>query len=549
MTSSASASSDSTFVEWLGALSLATDLANGAPDGTALRGALVANVAAEVIGLDADDTAAATFATLFRYLGCTSYAHEEAELFGDEGEAIQAFAAVDKKDHGEILRGLAHVSRGESLPRRALRVARVLATGPAFQKGFEASHCEAAVTLTSRLDVSPRIRAALAALYERWDGAGGPVGLAGARIPVVARVVHVARETMVHFVLRNGEGAVRQCLEHRRGTQLDPDMVRVLLPSERFFRAFREEALWSEASTRLLAHLPRAFAVLPDLDEVARIFGDLSDLKYPVFAGHSRRVADLATRTARGLGLGEETVTTLARAAALHDIGTVTVPNRIWNKAGPLDAMEWERVRLHGYYGERICQRLDDKKLALLVGHHHERSDGSGYARGSVPDLVCGILAAADVCAALGENRSHRGPLDDERIARTLELEVREGRLRHDVVPALLGAMGRPSRRVSMNRDMLTERERDVLRLVALQQGGRREAEHLAAHRAGAHHPRVRQAGRPDARGRLPASHGAGAPVTSRTAGQRRDFRRRKSACAAAHDVLPAEALPFRRPS
>jgi HD-GYP domain-containing protein (c-di-GMP phosphodiesterase class II) len=464
---SAAPSSDPGFVEWLGALSLATDLANGAPDGTALRGALLASITSELIGLDADESAAATYATLFRYLGCTSYAHEEAELFGDESEAIEQFAPLDKKEHAAIFRGVTRLGAHEPVTRRALRIARVVTTGVAFRKGFETSHCEAAVELSSRLDVSPRVRAALAALYERWDGDGGPARLAGSQIPVTARVVHVAREALVHFLRRGGEPAARRCLERRAGGQLDPTITGAVLASDRFFAAFREEALWTEAASRLLAHLPRAFAVLPDLDALAHVFGDLADLKYPVFIGHSRTVADLATRTAKALGLGEATVKRLGRAAALHDIGTVAVPNRIWSKSGPLDAIEWERVRLHGYYGERICQRLEDKAIAGLVGQHHERSDGSGYARGSVPDLACGVLAAADVCAALGESRPHRAPLSEERIARSLELDAREGRLRGDVVHALLGVMGRPSRRASTAPEMLTERERDVLRLVA----------------------------------------------------------------------------------
>ncbi len=115
------------------------------------------------------------------------------------------------------------------------------------------------------------------------------------------------------------------------------------------------------------------------------------------------------------------------------------VANRIWDTPGPLGILEWEKVRLHAYVGERICRHLDPD-LAALVGHHHERSDGSGYARGTRPDLLSSVLAAAE--------------------------EVSSGRLRADAVRAVLATLGQwlaPSARTTM----LSEREREVLALVA----------------------------------------------------------------------------------
>lgn len=457
---------ESQFVAWLVALSLATDLANGAPSGTALGGALLAERAATTLGLSATEIGAATYVALFRYLGCTSYAHEEAELFGDERAAIDAFAPIDKKDAVGILQGVATIGRDEPLPRRATRFARVIATGKTFQKNFEASHCEAAVTLTRRLDVTPAIREGLAALYERWDGDGGPARLRGVGIPIAARVLHATREALVHFLRRGGEAAARACLEERAGGQLDPDIVRPLLASDSFFAVFRTEQLWSEGSATLLRHLSSAFTRIPDREVIADVFGDIADLKCPIFLGHSRRVAELSYQTALAVNLGEAAARTIRVAASLHDIGMVAVSNRVWQKGGPLDPIDWERVRLHAYYGERICQTIG-AEIASLVGHHHERSDGSGYARGAVPDLARGVIAAADVCVALGEDRPHRPAMSEERVASTLEKEVREGRLRRDVVHVLLGALGRKPRRSGPDVATLTEREREVLRLVA----------------------------------------------------------------------------------
>ena len=79
----------------------------------------------------------------------------------------------------------------------------------------------------------------------------------------------------------------------------------------------------------------------------------------------------------------------------------------IWGKAGPLSDAEWERVRLHPYFTERVLQRPQAlAPLATLAAAHHERSDGSGYHRAATHAQVpfpARILCAADVYHALTE--------------------------------------------------------------------------------------------------------------------------------------------------
>lgn len=457
-----------TFLSWLASLGLAIDMANGAPETTVLRGTWVAVVAARELGLDVAETAAATFGALFRYLGCTSYALEESRLLGDEHEAARVLAPHDKKDQGPLLRAIAtELGPDQSAFERALRTARILAAGSAFSDGYEASHCEGAVLLASRLAVRETVTDVLSALHERWDGEGGPSKLARTAIPVAARVVHVAREATVHFVLRGGEPGVVRCLERRAKGQLDPDMCKTLAQSAAFLAAFREEPLWDNVLSALEASFEHAFRARPTLEDVACVFGDFADQKCPIFLGHARRVASLVTGAAGVLGLDPVRTTCLVRAAWLHDIGRVSVPNRVWQIKGSLGPIEWEKVRLHPYVGERICQHLD-AGLGRLVGAHHERSDGSGYANGSRADLLVGVLAAADVYAALGEDRPHRERLDQEARRRTLEREASEGRLPHEAVRAVLIAEGHVvDGRSRPPSEALSAREREVLSLVA----------------------------------------------------------------------------------
>jgi len=79
-----------------------------------------------------------------------------------------------------------------------------------------------------------------------------------------------------------------------------------------------------------------------ELDEALTVVADFIDLKSPYMAGHSRRCAQLGVDAARVLGLGDDEVTTLRRAALVHEFGTTAVPNSIWEKPRPAHA---RRVR------------------------------------------------------------------------------------------------------------------------------------------------------------------------------------------------------------
>jgi DNA-binding CsgD family transcriptional regulator len=161
----------------------------------------------------------------------------------------------------------------------------------------------------------------------------------------------------------------------------------------------------------------------------------------------------------------------------------VAVENGIWDKPGPLTTAEWERVRLHPYSTERILARCGP--LAELVEpacSHHERLDGTGYHRALREDALspeARIVAAADVYAALVADRPHRPALDPDAAAGVLEAEAGE-RLDSDAVGCVLAAAGRrepPSRRSWPAG--LTDREVEVLRLLARGRSNRQVAEQL----------------------------------------------------------------------
>jgi HD-GYP domain-containing protein (c-di-GMP phosphodiesterase class II) len=108
----------------------------------------------------------------------------------------------------------------------------------------------------------------------------------------------------------------------------------------------------------------------------------------------------------------------------VHDLGRVAVPVRIWQQAAPLTPDDWERVRLHAYYSERVLARSPLlAALAPVASFHHERLDGSGYHRGTaVAELTppARLLAAADAYHAMTEPRPHRAALAPAQAAETL---------------------------------------------------------------------------------------------------------------------------------
>jgi HD-GYP domain-containing protein (c-di-GMP phosphodiesterase class II) len=165
-------------------------------------------------------------------------------------------------------------------------------------------------------------------------------------------------------------------------------------------------------------------------------------------------------------------VIALRRAALLHDVGRVSVSARLWEKAGEFTEREWEQVRMHPYYTERILARPKPlAKLGALGALHHERMDGSGYHRGATAAMLspsARILAAADAYQRMTEPRPHRAAETPEMAADHLRREVRAGRLDSEAVNGVLAAAGH---RVSSKRRELvaglSEREVEVLRLVA----------------------------------------------------------------------------------
>ena len=133
----------------------------------------------------------------------------------------------------------------------------------------------------------------------------------------------------------------------------------------------------------------------------------------PDLHSHVSGVGQLVRDVGRDLGLDADQLDELLRAAELHDVGKLGIPDAILDKPGPLDDEEWRLMRQHTVIGERILNADPVMQpVARLVRASHERWDGAGYpdgVAGSAIPLGARIIAACDALNAMTSHRCYQG--------------------------------------------------------------------------------------------------------------------------------------------
>jgi two-component system cell cycle response regulator len=128
-----------------------------------------------------------------------------------------------------------------------------------------------------------------------------------------------------------------------------------------------------------------------------------------------RDIGELALAVGRELHMGPEGLDEVARAAELHDVGKIAVPDAILDKPGALDPVEWSFMRRHPLIGERILLAAPAlRPVARLVRSSHERWDGGGYPdglRGDEIPLGARVVAVCDAFDAMTTERPYREPI------------------------------------------------------------------------------------------------------------------------------------------
>jgi len=160
-------------------------------------------------------------------------------------------------------------------------------------------------------------------------------------------------------------------------------------------------------------------------DGLFEFIGYLIDFKIDSnLIGHSEGDTHYSVQIAKALGLSDEEVTTVKRAAYLHDIGKLSIPHMVLNKPAWLTEQEWQIVKKHSAVTVDLLNSVPSFKKYVFAGYHHERWDGKGYHQGlkgeEIP-LGARIISVADALDAMTSKRPYRPVLTFKEALKELE--------------------------------------------------------------------------------------------------------------------------------
>jgi diguanylate cyclase (GGDEF)-like protein len=235
-----------------------------------------------------------------------------------------------------------------------------------------------------------------AALSATVGSAGSAYRLGGDEFCALLDGRHTAHDELV-------AGAKAALNEHGGGFEVSTALGVALIPEE----AGSPDAALRLADERMYADKARTQRT-PVRDVLLQLLAE----RTPELLDHSSSVTALAGPIAAGLGLAGELLDETLRAAELHDIGKLAIPDAIVEKPGPLDDDEWAFIRQHPAIGQRILNAAPSLSgVAAIVRASHERWDGTGYPDGlSGEEIPLGarLIAVCDAYHAMISERSYQ---------------------------------------------------------------------------------------------------------------------------------------------
>jgi len=470
--------------EIVASLSLAADIGMGQPSGQSLRTCLLGLGVAREMSLGEQDRQDVFYLSLLRFVGCNAHAEQDAVATGGNEMAFRrGMATVINGDPGELASHLVrNLGAGSPATTRLRLVAGAFAAGSKQARETVTASCEVAQLIASRLGLGSSLVRALGYSSEFWNGKGLPKGTSGEAIPIAARIVNVARDVdvLIHI---GGRELAEEILRKRRGRAYDPAVADAFRQHAWSIQVGIEEGtLWKQViEAEPTASIPLAG---DRLTSALECYADLADIKSRFTRAHSPAVSEIARRASTNLGLDPAAAAAVAAAGLVQEIGKTGVPNGILDSTQPLTPGQRESIRLSTFLANMTltrCQGLD--AIRSLACAHHERLDGSGYHRGLQGDQIppgARILAAADAFKAMTSERPWRPRFAPDEAARRLGAEVKDGKLGHDAVDAVLAAAGHTEQ---VPRQAwpggLSDREVEVLKLISLGQTNRAVAQKL----------------------------------------------------------------------
>jgi HD-GYP domain-containing protein (c-di-GMP phosphodiesterase class II) len=432
-------------IQILGCLAFGGDLSMGQPIDHSPRTALLACRLTTKLGYGFDVASSAAALSLIRWAGCTANAQGFAELFGDDIACRAAYL----EDRNPLV-GKDHLPGPLDLYLRPLAMAQ----------------CEVTVEMATQLGLSSDVGAGALDLLEHWDGSGFPAGKSHEDVNLLAQIVALASDMEILSRVF-GLGKALQLIEGRGGTHYDPALARV---------AQQHAPIWLAELSQVDAWTEAAFnaerAVVgseSDQDSLVRLLADYADLKVPRHFQVSRKASDIAAFVSSTLGMRGESTLRVKRAALLHGLGRVAVPNATLEREGLLTEADNEYTRLIPYWTERILKRAPDLEAeAALAAQAFERLDGTGFPkglRGRSLNEEARVLQSCVFVATTWHDQTCRRANDTDAIKDRIKLEVAAGRLDSLYTDAALAACGmqKASAHPQATALHITDREREVL--------------------------------------------------------------------------------------
>lgn len=410
--------------ELISALSYALDLTEGRSMGHSVRSCVIGMRLARRMGMTVEDQADLYYTLLLKDAGCSSNSSRLFHILNaDEIRAKRDVKTTDwtKVGFESLQFAVTHVATNSPLPQRIWKLLQVAATQQQDSRELVKIRCERGSFIAKKLAFSDAVAAGIHSLDEHWNGGGYPNHLREQEIPIFSRIANLS-QTLEVFLGARGPYAAIHAVQERSGRWFDPELVRAaesLCADQSLWEGLESKQLLQDVLT-LEPVQQRLIADQATIDNICLAFADIIDAKSPFTYQHSNGVAAAALDIAGHFGMSEADKKQLWRAALLHDIGKLSVPNDILEKPGKLTSEEWQVVRDHPYYTLQILKRVPAfKSFSSDAAAHHERLDGSGYWRnlaGEQLSLPARILSVADVFDALRAKRPYRDALPLEKV-------------------------------------------------------------------------------------------------------------------------------------
>jgi putative nucleotidyltransferase with HDIG domain len=407
-------------------LSMAIDLAEGRSPGHAQRIAYISASLAESLGLDREQQLSACYAGLLHDIGVIASGSEIAGAAGRDERLI--FASLPLLRPDEALAG-----SGDFTGQYAERVA---------------EHVDHGAIAARHLELPHEVSRAIATHHERWDGDGYPNRLIGPETPVLGRIIGIADHAEALISQASPLLARRNFaywMSNISGFDADPEIVAALTSigsTDSFWLGLFSADMTIELANRCGGlRESRGANLLP----MAESFARLVDSRFDFTANVSARVSDYAELIGKSIGMQDVRLKMLRVAALLHDVGQLSMSERILSKPGILSVEEMSSLHQHTIYSRDVVAAIPGmEEVAEWVGAHHERIDGRGYPEGKKGDEIpveARILAVADAYAAITSDRPHR-PRVEGKEARERLVSAAGSQLDSDLVDLFLSKVG-----------------------------------------------------------------------------------------------------------